>query len=118
VTTHPGTTTTAMQYADQTDAALGIKYGVVVRVAKPESGNNLAAAMDLYSERDGKFQVEPMLGVALRRPVFCVGEILILAPDGREVAFPGRKPGKWDVDVETFDNVRDAILRAKTVIWE
>lgn len=40
----------------------------------------------------------------LRAPVFQPGEILLLGDDGREVTHPGRKPGKWDVDVQHVGN--------------
>lgn len=48
--------------------------------------------------------------------VFIPGEILILDDDGREVAGRGRKPGKWDVSIETFDTLEAAAKRAAEVM--
>ena len=45
-------------------------------------------------------------------PVFEEGEILILDEDGREVAGHLRKPDKWGIEYEVFDNLEDAIKRA------
>lgn len=50
---------------------------------------------------------------------FRQGEILVLAEDGREPLGEARKPGKWDVRVEYFDNLdaakacREAVLAGK-----
>jgi len=53
--------------------------------------------------------------IPLMSPVFSLGEILIIdGAYGRELAGKGRKPSKWYVEFETFDNVKEAILRA----WE
>jgi hypothetical protein len=42
-------------------------------------------------------------------PVFEVGEIVICDDSGREVCYPERKPSKWDIEYEVFDNLDDAI---------
>ena len=52
----------------------------------------------------------------LRIPVFHVGEILILSPDGREPGYSGRKPSKWDVTVEEFSALDAAVARAREVM--
>lgn len=56
------------------------------------------------------------LWIALRGPVFRVGEILILGPDGREPGHPGRKPSKWEVACEAFDDLNAAVARAQEVM--
>ena len=58
---------------------------------------------------DGKLHV--------RRPVFYVGELLLLDEYGREIGYPGRKPGRWDISYETFpcDRWEDAARRASEV---
>ena len=48
----------------------------------------------------------------LRSPVFEVGEILILGPDGREPGTSGRKPSKWDVTIAEFTTVEQAVSYA------
>lgn len=60
---------------------------------------------------------QPLL-LGLRCPVFTVGEILILDASGREVGGRGRKPSKWDVEVEYFDDLGAAVRRAREVsLW-
>jgi len=56
------------------------------------------------------------LWISLRTPVFSVGEILILGPDGREIGSPGRKPSKWGVTCEHFDDLDTAVARALEVM--
>ena len=51
-------------------------------------------------------------------PVFSLGEILILDSCGREVAGRGRKPSKWIVNCQEFDNLDDAIVCAQKVLSE
>jgi len=52
----------------------------------------------------------------IRVPVFTVGEILIVDDSGREVAGALRKPSKWWVEYEEFDDLREAIKRARELI--
>jgi hypothetical protein len=66
-------------------------------------------------EKDGmiidlnKEQLVPCL-----MPVFKLGEILVLNEHGRAIP-DGRKPGKWFVEYEVFDNIEAAIKRAQEV---
>ncbi len=50
---------------------------------------------------------------------FHVGEILIVDQYGREVGFPGRKPGKWGVTCEHFTDLDAAVdcARRHTGNW-
>ena len=48
--------------------------------------------------------------------VFEEGEILIVDESGREVAGLRRKPSKWYVEYEEFEDLEKAIERAKEVI--
>lgn len=49
--------------------------------------------------------------------VFEVGEIVICDTiNGREVCYPGRKPSKWAVTYDIFDNLDDAIKRSQELI--
>lgn len=49
--------------------------------------------------------------------VFEEGEIVICnTADGREVCYPGRKPSKWDVEYEVFDNLNGAVKRAQELL--
>jgi hypothetical protein len=91
-----------------------VTFGVITR-APTESEGNMAAALDLYS-RDGiGYRYEFALSLNLFRPVFLLGEILLLGADGREVAPPGRMPSKWDVDCEEFGTLAEAVARMEAL---
>lgn len=47
----------------------------------------------------------------LRTPLFRVGEILTIGTDGRDQF--GRKPSKWDVDLEEVHSLPKAAARAQ-----
>lgn len=94
-------------------------YGVITQVCEPESGGNMATVFpDLW--RASADPLAPLVWLGMeamnwRVPVFHIGEILILDAADREVCGHGRKPNKWDVTCEIFDNIEDAITRAKEV---
>ncbi len=103
-------------------------FTVVTEVPEPEEGTNMASVMGLYEvapeSEDNPYglKVRALSGqqamgimLKLRRPVFILGEILLLDSFGREYAGQGRKPDKWEVKTETFDNIKDAIARAQEV---
>lgn len=106
-----------------------ITYAVVTKVPDPtgpEGGGNLATALGqvFVKERPenralpfGRFGMLPM-GVALLSyvPVFVLGEVLLLGPDGRELTGRGRKPSKWSVEIRTFPTVEEAIIQAREVV--
>lgn len=60
------------------------------------------AILEQIQEQSGEAGVREFTELLLRfrEPVFQPGEILYLADGGREVLYPGRKPDKWDVDIE------------------
>ena len=105
------------------------KFTVVTNTS-PEWGTpegNLASALvDLYIPKDGiqgneyvRAIDDPQFrGLAFhaRIPVFHVGEILILDDEnGRELGYPGRKPSKWYIEVEDFDDLDEAVARSLAV---
>lgn len=49
--------------------------------------------------------------------VFSVGEIVICDENGREIGYPGRKPSKWYVSYEIFDNLNEAIDKVKSLLY-
>lgn len=57
--------------------------------------------------------------ITVRTPVFSVGELLILNKWGREVCGAGRKPSKWHIGYEVYEDFADALLRAQEVsrVW-
>ena len=48
-------------------------------------------------------------------PVFKLGEILIMDSNDRVIP-DDRKPSKWNVEYESFNNIKSAIKRAKEVV--
>ena len=98
-------------------------FTVVTRIPDAKKGEtgNLALALPLYVH-DGDYD-EParpaseVLGagiLALRWEVFRLGEVLTLDHNDRDIH--GRKPSKWDIDVEYFDDIHEALARAREVI--
>lgn len=88
-------------------------FGVITRVPDPEKDDgNLASAL-VY-----RLPAEARMAVMLRGrvPVFDLGEILVLDENDREISGRGRKPSKWEVDCEYFDNIEAAITRARAVM--
>lgn len=107
-------------------AALAPTFGVITKVPDPATGGNLAASPEVYQETEGpspsndhygRYEQMNILAILhLRFPVFTLGEILILdGPGGREVSGLGRKPSKWSVTCEEFDNIFPAMHRAREV---
>lgn len=48
--------------------------------------------------------------------VFQIGELLICNRDSkREIPYPGRKPSKWDIEYEIFEDLDTAIIRCREV---
>lgn len=107
-------------------------FGVVTSVPEAGSQGNLASfSFDLYqAPSDGSFggvltslaTSDPSQYVALMltymTPVFHLGEIIVLDDSGREVGYPGRKPSKWFITCEEFDNVEDAVARSIAITNE
>lgn len=98
-----------------------LRYGVVTRVPNVETGDagNMAwspvyQVAEQPSESNGYLgRVAPVFDLSLRVPVFERGEILILDETGREPHGRGRAPGKWDVDVVSYDTLEAAMAHAR-----
>lgn len=92
-----------------------MRFGVVIEVPSPDDKSNLALTMDLYADEDGRMDApaKHIVDLRLRTPVFSLGEILILDSDGRELNGRGRKPSRWGVTVEYFDNIEEAVTKAQ-----
>jgi len=100
-----------------------MKFQVVTRVPDPfdakAAAGNAALVLPLYVDlkQDGNLEILRATDGALnfRGPVFHLGEVMIVEDTGgREVVGRGRKASKWDVNVETYDTVEEAVARA----WE
>lgn len=97
---------------------------IVVVTRAPMNSGNMAMGASVFVETD---EPEPdneyakkvewlgpeLIGIdmflRLRQPVFQVGEILFLDAIGREVNGAGRKPDKWDVDVQDVATIEEAL---------
>ncbi len=108
-------------------------FAVITRVPDPDkSGGNLAVAFGLRVDPQAlggdaldpprklaDMGIIPVHSLWLRAPVFELGEIVILdGTYGREVAGRQRKPHKWDVDVEHFNDLEEAVHRAENIYQE
>jgi hypothetical protein len=104
-------------------------FAVITKVPSKGVPGNLALSDEIFvqteppsekNEFEGKHKpLQEVIGVAvlmLRKPVFHLGEILILDANGREFGYPGRKPSKWLVTYEEFKTVQEAIVRAGEVL--
>ena len=85
---------------------------VVTRVPDPETDDGNLAAAIVY-----RLPSEVRVPVLLRGrvPVFHLGEILILDESGREVGGLGRKPSKWDVALQYFPTIEEAVEKSRAV---
>lgn len=97
-----------------------VVYGVITRVPKDGEFGNMALG-EAYVDAQafgGSFDEparnivdvtkNPALALWIRVPVFRLGELLVLVADRDQFT---RKPSKWDVDCETFDNIDDTVRR-------
>jgi hypothetical protein len=105
-----------------------MKISVVTRVGAPERGMNMALTIPWMALDPNPVDINPEyplgkhvssatylgpIALNLRAPVFTVGEILVLNKDGRDAL--GRAPGKWEVELEHFDDIESADRRSREV---
>lgn len=104
-----------------------MKFGVITAVPPLKDAGNLATCLgqvviqtEQPSEANayaGRYEdVGYPAALALHVPVFHAGEVLIIDDNGREIPYPGRKPGKWSVTCEEFDDIERAVARAQQVM--
>lgn len=103
-------------------------FAVITSVSQPPDAGNMKGDLEVYLVEDRGAGLEevvllrevmPEMTLAVRTPVFQMGEILILNESGREVGYPGRKPSKWAVEYDEFpvDQLEAAVARAKDVMY-
>lgn len=98
-----------------------VRYGVITAVPGPQEFGNLALG-EVYLDPQAQGRAitdpaqplasalgDPMIGLYLRVPVFRVGELLVIDSDDRDQL--GRKPSKWMVTCEYFDDIAAAVRR-------
>jgi hypothetical protein len=90
---------------------MALNLDVFIQTEQPRPENNYTA----QHKRLANLLSDPNMVMALRAPVWYLGEIVILGPDGREMDGPERKPDKWYVDVEVFTDLEEAIARSREV---
>lgn len=103
-----------------------IRYAVVTKTSK----SDMALNMDVYVETEQPSQENgwraqhkslpeavgnPLIALALRAPVFQLGEIMLLGEDGREVDGIERKPDKWSVEIALYTDLNEAVARSREV---
>ena len=101
-----------------------IRFAVVTKT----SPQDMALGMDVYVEKEQprpennftakNVNIAELIGpqvMALRTPVFYLGEIILLNEDGREVDGPQRKPDKWYVEIDVYTDLNEAIARSREV---
>jgi hypothetical protein len=79
------------------------------------SGELFGRAILAIENKTIDLNVEQYVFVSI--PVFKLGEILVMGPNDRTIP-DGRKPSKWNVSYETFDDIEDAIKKANAVLGE
>lgn len=67
-------------------------------------------------DRDAPIDVTKKQMIFCSIPVFSLGEILIMDEANDRTIPDGRKPNKWDVKYETFNDIDLAIKRAKEIM--
>jgi len=100
-----------------------MKLCVITKVPDPDKGEdgNLALALPLYFQPNSETKPLPALDVigaaiiTIMAPVFWLGEILVVDEGGREIGGKGRKPSKWAVEYEEFDDLAEAVRRSREV---
>lgn len=102
-------------------------FAVITKVPKVREGNEYDELLVQGYDKDNEVVYHlPEEGVEYRMvdtkfinarlPVFHQGEILILDESGREIGGLQRKPSKWSVVIEVFDNLDEAITIAQKTI--
>ena len=89
---------------------LAITLDTVIEVEQPSESNGWNGVYQSVVEQFG------MAALSLRAPVFRLGEVIQLDANDRDQFT--RKPSKWDVETETFDDAVEAFARARQVIEE
>lgn len=106
-----------------------VKFAVITDVPAPEDSGNLALPFCVLIEDEAPDESNGYKGVyrkigeligiegylRLRTQVFTLGEVLLVNDDGREIVGHGRKPNKWSVGFETFDDASKAVERSLEV---
>lgn len=103
--------------APKTTGNMATTLGLFIEVEQPSESNDWQGKVEPFMKWLSEFSPELATHMLfkLRSQVFGVGEILFLDSIGREVTGAGRKPNKWDVDVQTVGTLEEAIALSKKV---
>lgn len=99
-------------------------FGVITKVPETGERGNLATALGRLfvdpQHSGGSWDDPPEQNLALSLaclvPVFQLGELLVIGSDDRDQFT--RKPSKWSVTCEYFDDIEEAVIRVKEVTNE
>ena len=83
-------------------------FAVITKTPTSDDGNRACSTM--YINPRG----EEVLFCSV--PVFKLGEILVMDCSSDRTIPDGRKPSKWDVECETFNDIESAVKRAIEVV--
>lgn len=99
-----------------------IKFGVITKVPDEsyDDGNMYDELVEPWRIRldllpKKQFLNLPTDAFCIRMRNFEIGEIMVLSDYGREISGKGRKPGKWNVTCEEFDDIQTGIRRSVEV---
>ena len=104
-------------------------FAVITKVPKVREGNEydqiLVEGYDKdneeviyhYPKENERYSMFETKFVNAKLPVFHLGEILILDEFGREVSGMCRKPSKWSVEVEEFNDLQEAIKCVQKLLY-
>ena len=90
--------------------------GSNILVSPPDKdGKFMMQALKFTHEHDTTIDLTKQQALMCNTPCFQLGEIMIMDGEYGRTIPDGRKPSKWFVTYETFENIEDAIKRAKEV---
>lgn len=113
------------------DLNVRLAYLVVTKVPSlPFTAGNMAMTVDVYEssyDTEADERGEPKfvshigqwradIDTVLHSPVFFLGELIVIDADrGWEIVGKGRKPYRWDIEYEEFEEIEDAVRLAMQI---
>jgi hypothetical protein len=101
-----------------------MRFAVVTKLDN-RNGNMATALGDVYVQDEAPGESNNWLGtykplparlsLDMFTPVWKLGEIVVLDDNDRTIP-DGRKPSKWFITTEEFDNIEDAMRRSREVV--
>jgi len=104
-----------------------VRFAVITKIIRPEGVlyDALMVRWKEYAVVDFDYMVwnngneltnqAQILGF-VKRPIFHIGEVLVIDEHNIEITPPWRKPYRWAVKYEVYDNIEDAIKRSQQIL--